>query len=79
VTLVFMGILCATLAEMISVKAGLLLLPPQVLAGVLNVAYWYSTEAPGRGDLRAYLPHSVRLATNHAGCPLSTRGSNAEV
>ena len=40
-TLGFMGILSATIAERISVKAGVVLLPALVLAGVLTVGYWH--------------------------------------
>jgi hypothetical protein len=53
-TLGFMGILSATIAERISVKAGVRLLPLLVIAGALTVAYWSWTEAQGRGDLRPY-------------------------
>ena len=53
-TLGFMGILSAMVAERISVRAGVRLLPLLVLAGVLSVAYWYWTETQGRGDLRPY-------------------------
>jgi len=53
-TLAFMGILSATIAERISVKAGLWLLFPLVVIGVLSVGYWYWTEIRGKGDLRPY-------------------------
>lgn len=53
-TLGFMGILSASIAERISVKAGTRLLLPLVAAGVGSVFYWFWTEARGRGDLRSY-------------------------
>lgn len=53
-TLGFMGILSATIAERISLNTGVWLLPPLVLTGVLSVSYWYWTETRGKGDLRPY-------------------------
>lgn len=53
-TLGFMGILSATVAERINVKVGVRLLPLLVAAGVLSVLYWSWTEAHGQGDLRPY-------------------------
>lgn len=53
-TLGFMGILSATVAERISVRAGGWLLLPLVVAGALTVIYWYWTELKGHGDLRPY-------------------------
>ena len=53
-TLGFMGILSAAVAERISMRAGILLLPLLVIAGVLSVLYWSSTESQGHGDLRPY-------------------------
>jgi len=53
-TLVFMGLLAATIAERIGAAAGLAALPPLVAAGVLSVLYWRASEAAGAGDLRPY-------------------------
>lgn len=53
-TLGFMGILSATIAERISLNTGLWLMLPMVLIGVSSVAYWYWTETRGSGDLRLY-------------------------
>lgn len=53
-TLGFMGILSATIAERISLNAGVWLLLPLVVIGVLSVGYWYWTETQGKGDLRPY-------------------------
>ena len=53
-TLGFMAIVAAMVAERISVRAGVLSLVPLVIAGGLSVLYWRWTEAHGRGDLRPY-------------------------
>jgi hypothetical protein len=53
-TLGFMGIVSATVAERITVNAGVRLLPFLLTAGVLSVLYWSWTEAHGQGDLRPY-------------------------
>jgi len=54
-TLGFMGILSAELAERVNRKASVVLLPLLVFAGIASVIYWYATEAGGNGDLRPYL------------------------
>lgn len=54
-TLGFMGLLSAMIAERIDVKLGVRLLPPLAAAGATSVLYWSWTEAAGEGDLRAYL------------------------
>lgn len=53
-TLGFMGLLCAVLAERVGRRA-VLALPALVALGMMSVAYWNFTEANGRGDLRPYL------------------------
>src|SRR5215472_3612127 len=53
-TLGFMGILAAVLAERVSLKAGLVALPLLVSAGIASVSYWHLTEIRGHGDLRPY-------------------------
>jgi len=53
-TLGFMGILSATIAERINVRIGVRLLPLLIAAGVFSVLYWSWTEANGHGDLRPY-------------------------
>jgi hypothetical protein len=50
----FMGLLSATLAERVSQRIGQLLLLPLVLVGMLTVVLWAWTESIGRGDLRCY-------------------------
>lgn len=53
-TLGFIGILSAVLAERVSLKGGLVVLPLLVSAGIASVAYWRVTEIRGHGDLRPY-------------------------
>lgn len=53
-TIVFMSLVAALIAERISVSAGLTLLPFLLAVGVESVFYWRSTEVAGRGDLRFY-------------------------
>ncbi len=53
-TLVFMGFLCATIAELINEKAGIMLLLPLLLLGIFSVLWWHYTELEGKGDLRLY-------------------------
>ena len=54
-TLGFMGLLCAVIAERVSVRVGLALLGPLIGGGIASVWYWRITEATGVGDLRPYL------------------------
>lgn len=53
-TVAFMGLLCALVAERVSPAWGLRLLGPLVAAGIGSVAYWIATEHAGAGDLRPY-------------------------
>jgi hypothetical protein len=50
----FMSLVAAVVAERVSVKAGLRLLAPLVLAGAGSVVYWEITQTRGHGDLRMY-------------------------
>ena len=54
-TLAFMSFLAATVAERISVRAGLSLLLPLLAIGIGSVLYWRLSELSGRGDLRPYI------------------------
>src|SRR3974390_3283362 len=54
-TLLFMGLLSATLAERVSLKAGLYSLLPLTLFGPASVIYWNWTESHNVGDLRPYI------------------------
>lgn len=53
-TIAFMGLVSAMIAERISVTRGLQLLPLLVLMGVASVLWWWHTETIGAGDLRFY-------------------------
>jgi hypothetical protein len=53
-SLAFMSLFAAVLAERIDVKLGVGLLLPFVALGVGSVLYWHVTEQQGRGDLRPY-------------------------
>jgi hypothetical protein len=53
-TVAFMGLFAAVLAERASLRVGLGLLPPLVAAGLASAVYWHWTERQGRGDLRYY-------------------------
>jgi len=53
-TLGFMSLFAAMIAERIDLRAGLWLLGPFLLAGLGSVLYWRWTELGGAGDLRPY-------------------------
>jgi hypothetical protein len=53
-TLAFMGLVSAMIAERVSVPAGFYLLPVLLLIGAGSVAWWWHTESVGAGDLRFY-------------------------
>ena len=53
-TLAFMGLVSAILAERIGVPAGFYLLPLLLVIGAGSVVWWWHTEATGVGDLRFY-------------------------
>jgi hypothetical protein len=52
--IVFMSLLAATVAELMSRRLGVGLLLPLVAVGVGSVLWWHYTETQGRGDLRLY-------------------------
>ena len=54
-TLGFMSLFAAMVAERIDLRAGLWLLGPFLLAGLGSVLYWHWTELRGAGDLRPYV------------------------
>lgn len=54
-TIVFMSLLSATIAELASQRIATLLLWPLLTFGVGSVLWWHHTEALGRGDLRPYI------------------------
>jgi hypothetical protein len=53
-TIGFMALVAAMLAERIGVKLGTWLLFPLVALGAASVIYWDVTQSRGRGDLRPY-------------------------
>ncbi|MFQ5655471.1 MAG: alkaline phytoceramidase [Planctomycetota bacterium] len=53
-TLVFMAFFTATIAERVSLRVGLALLPFALAAGLGSIVYWHLGERGGHGDLRAY-------------------------
>lgn len=54
-TVVFMSLLAATIAEFINPRVGVCLWPFLVMSGIGSVLWWHYTEMQGYGDLRAYL------------------------
>jgi len=54
-TLVFMALLCAYIAERIHARTGAALLLPFLLLGVLALEVWRRGELTGVGDLRFYI------------------------
>jgi hypothetical protein len=53
-TVVFMSMVAAVIAERISMRAGLWLLPALLALGAGSVLQWYESELQGLGDLRLY-------------------------
>ncbi len=53
-TLVFMSLLAATVAELVNKRLGMGIFVPLLVAGVGSVLYWHWTELQGHGDLRWY-------------------------
>jgi len=53
-TIAFMSLLSAVIAERINLKAAVALLLPLLLIGAASVVYWRITEEAGNGDLRPY-------------------------
>lgn len=54
-TVSFTAFFCLVVAECISTRIAIRLLPWLVVAGVLSVCYWYFSELNGQGDLRFYI------------------------
>jgi hypothetical protein len=54
IVLVLMALLAAIIAERMSLRAGLLLMPLLLFIGVGSVLQWRATELRGAGDLRFY-------------------------
>lgn len=54
ITVAFMALLAAFVADRVHAGAGLVLLPLLVAAGVAATLYWYASFNAGAGDLRPY-------------------------
>lgn len=54
-TVAFMVLFSAIIADRVSWLAGRALLWPLVTAGIASIAWWIRTEAAGHGDLRPYV------------------------
>jgi len=61
-TIAFMSMVAATIAERISLRVGLWLLPILILVGMGSVMQWYTSEMRGSGDLRFYAAVQVYSA-----------------
>jgi len=53
-TITFMAMVAAVIAERISLRLGLWLLPILLFTGIASVLQWYWSEVRGAGDLRFY-------------------------
>jgi hypothetical protein len=53
-TIAFMTLLAAVIADRVNWVAGRALLWPLIVAGIASIAWWIRTEAAGHGDLRPY-------------------------
>jgi hypothetical protein len=53
-TIAFMGLVAGQIVDRISVRAGLVLLPPALLIGAASVIYWLITERLGAGNVIPY-------------------------
>jgi len=53
-TIVFMSLVAALIAERINLRVGLWLFPVLLLIGISSVVQWYVSELRGAGDLRFY-------------------------
>jgi hypothetical protein len=53
-TISFMALVAAQVAERISLRAGVILLVPMLLVGVGSVVYWRETERAGAGNVTPY-------------------------
>lgn len=54
-TIIFMALFSATVAELINMPSGFRLLFPLVFLGIASVYWWHYTEDKGHGDLRLYM------------------------
>jgi hypothetical protein len=61
-TVVFMAIVAAIVAERIDLRAGLWALPVLLFVGIVSVLQWYASELRSAGDLRMYAAVQVYAA-----------------
>jgi len=61
-TIAFMSMVAAVIAERIGLRLGLWLLPILLLVGLSSVLQWYASEMRGAGDLRFYAAVQVYSA-----------------
>lgn len=54
-TIAFMSLIAAQIAERISLRAGIALLVPLLLVGAGSVIYWIATERAGAGNVMPYV------------------------
>ena len=82
-TIVFMGLVAAMIAERISVRAGIALLPVLLVIGAASVFQWQWSETHERGDLRFYAAVQLYAALAVVAAmflkPQYTRGSDLAV
>jgi hypothetical protein len=53
-TITFMALIAAQIVDRISLRAGLVLLPPLLLTGMASAVYWLVTERAGAGNVVPY-------------------------
>ena len=53
-TIAFMSLIAAQVADRLTVRAGMILLVPMLLVGALSVVYWRATERAGGGNVLPY-------------------------
>ncbi|MGQ0384449.1 MAG: ceramidase domain-containing protein [Gammaproteobacteria bacterium] len=53
-TVAFMALFAAVVADRVSLQLGRVLLWPCIAAGIASIGWWHLTESDGTGDLRAY-------------------------
>jgi hypothetical protein len=61
-TIAFMSVVAALIAERLSLRLGLWLLPLLMLVGLSSVLQWYASELRGAGDLRFYASVQIYAA-----------------
>jgi hypothetical protein len=73
-TIVFMSLLAALVAERINVRVGVWLMPFLLFIGVASVLQWRVSELRAAGDLRFYAAvqlYSIPVSADRASAPLA--------